>query len=103
MFATHWNCCSLSIRGQLQRATPNPSPKFDRFVDVLLPLASTMSNSPNPEVKLSPKFALGMPKEVIGVVPPSGLFVTGLYLKYPKRKSPSKLELKVFVTPAAKL
>ena len=36
-------------------------------------------------------------------VPPSGFFVTGLYLKYPKRKSVSQLELKVLLKPVAKL
>ena len=51
----------------------------------------TMSNSPNPDVKLSPMLALGMPKFVIARTPASGLFVTGLYLNYPKRKSPRRL------------
>src|SRR5260370_30000544 len=26
---TNWNCCSLSVSGQLQRATLRPLPKFD--------------------------------------------------------------------------
>src|SRR5437868_831709 len=101
MLATHWNCCSLSISGQLQRATPSPSPKL--VPEAPEPLVPSMSNSPNPEVKLSPRFAFGMPKFVIALVPASGLSVTGLYLKYPKRKSPNNDELNVLVTPVAKL
>ena len=50
-----------------------------------------ISNSPRPEVKLSPMFALGIPKFVIAVLPASGLFVSGLYWKYPNRKSPSRV------------
>src|SRR5579872_2272863 len=103
MFPTHWNCCSRSMRGQLQRATPRPSPKFDSFDPVLFPAELTMSNSPRPDVKLSPMFALGIPKFVIAVVPASGLFVIGLYLNQPNRKSPSSVELKVLVAPIAKL
>ncbi len=45
-------------------------------------------------------FAFGMPKFVIAASPASGLFVIGLYWKYPNRKSASKLELNVFVTPS---
>jgi hypothetical protein len=63
-------------------------------------------NPPHPEVLaavLPGIFALGMPTEVIGVAPTSGFDATGLYLKYPKRKSASKVELNVLVTPEAKL
>src|ERR1700722_12997621 len=103
MFPTNWNCRSRSISGQLQRATPSPSPKLERLADVLLPLELSISNSPKPEVKLSPRLALGMPKAVIAATPASGLLVSGLYWKYPKRKSPSSVELKVLVVPTAKL
>src|ERR1700727_1544578 len=103
MLPTHWNCRSRSTSGQLQRATPNPSPKLERFVEVLLPLELSMSNSPSPEVKLSPRFACGIPKAVIAATPASGLLVSGLYWKYPKRKSASKVELIVFVAPTARL
>ena len=43
--------------------------------------AYSISNSPKPEVKLSPKFAFGMPKAVIAALPASGLLVSGLYWK----------------------
>ena len=62
-----------------------------------------MSNSPRPEVKLSPMFALGMPKFVIAATPESGLLVIGLYWKNPNRKSASRVELMVLVAPNAKL
>src|SRR5581483_10308489 len=96
---TNWNCCSLSIKGQLQRAIPNPSPNVGHW-PLLFPLKS---NSPQPDVNLSPKFAFGIPTSVMGGFPSSGLCVIGLYLKYPKRKSASNVGLKVLVTPVAKL
>src|SRR5882757_3469163 len=79
---TNWTCCSLSVRGQLHRATPRPSPKLDTTQPappLLGAQASPLSdpgeparlNKPKPPVFGSSVFAPGIPKSVMGV-PPSG-------------------------------
>src|SRR2546422_292974 len=92
---TNWNCCSLSINGQLQRPTFNPSPKLE--------IGPTFWKLGSPEVNKSPKFTLGMPSAVAASEPSSGLCVVGLYLKYPNRKSVNRDALKVLVKPVARL
>src|SRR6267154_5967428 len=107
---TNWNCCSLSVSGQLQRATPKPSPKIEitqpwppLLVVQFWPLIGSepRRNAPSPAVLGSLVFALGIPKLVIGE-PPSGFWVCWLYLKYPNRKSVSNELLSVFVKPLAR-
>src|SRR6516162_9613986 len=109
---TNWNCCSLSVSGQLQRATPSPSPKLETTKPLLPELGAPFSplrgsapskKAPRPFVLGSPgMLAPGIPKPVIGV-PLSGLLVTGLYLKYPNRKSVSQLVVSVLLKPVARL
>src|ERR1700687_771947 len=108
---TNWNCCSLSVSGQLQRAGPRPSPKLE----IRQPLPPSLSVQPWPEIGSPPKekkprpavfgslvLAPGIPNAVMGV-PPSGFFVIGLYLNHPKQTSVSKVLLLVFVSPVDKL
>src|SRR6185369_9622991 len=108
---TNWTCCSLSVRGQLHRATPKPSPKLEITRPCPLfagappyPLIASGPSwkEPSPAVLGSSVFAHGMPKSVIGV-PPSGFCVCGLYLNQPNRKSVNSELLKVFVKPVARL
>src|SRR5580704_11523076 len=104
---THWNCCSLSVSGQLQRPTPNPSPQLTVEAPLKNPPFADEADGvwfrrkpPHPEVVaavLPGIFALGIPAEVIGVAPTSGFDATGLYLKYPKRKSAILEKLNVLV------
>src|SRR5438552_3861816 len=88
---------SFSVRGQLHRPTPRPSPKLDMasalplFGAPLSPVegSAPSRNSPKPLVLGSfGLFALGIPKAVMGV-PLSGFWVCGLYLNQPKRTSVS--------------
>src|SRR5215470_7392334 len=85
---TNWNCCSLSVNGQLQRPIFKPSPKA---LKPPVPLKSKPDRPPvtggpaTPGPLLSP----GIPKPSIGEAFASEYAVTGLYLKYPKRKSVS--------------
>src|SRR6185369_4479163 len=94
---TNWNCCSLSTKGQLQRPTFKPSPKFDHGVPVW------NWKLGKPDVNTSPKFTFGIPNAVAASTPSSGLCVVGLYLNQPNRKSVNKVELNTLSKPAAKL
>ena len=78
---TNWNCCSLSVSGQLQRATFKPSPKFEVMLPPPLFAAAVIKKAARPEVAVFPRFMFGMPNVFIGLVPSSGLCVWGLYLK----------------------
>src|SRR6266700_1785217 len=108
---TNWNCCSLSVSGQLQRATPKPSPKLE-IAWPWLPFAGAppsplmgsgpSKNAPRPAVLGSLVLAPGIPKVVIGV-PLSGFEACGLYLKYPNRKSVNREVLRVLVKPVDRL
>src|SRR5579862_5643590 len=109
---TNWNCCSLSVRGQLQRATPRPSPKLE-ITQPLLPAllvqfwplsgSGPSRKAPSPLVLGSPGIlAPGIPSAVIGV-PLSAFCVWGLYLKYPNRKSVSQVVEMVLLNPVARL
>src|SRR5579863_3532961 len=80
---TNWNWSSFSVKGQLQRATPRPSPKLEIASAPPLLLGAPPSpvdasdprmNEPKPAVLGSLVLALGIPKVVMGV-PPSGLWV----------------------------
>src|ERR1700730_7548761 len=108
---TNWTSCSLSVSGQLQRATPRPSPKLE----IMQPLPPSLSVQPWPTIGSPPKekkprpavfgslvLAPGIPNAVMGV-PPSGFFVIGLYLNQPKRTSVSNVLLIVLVSPVDKL
>src|SRR6266481_9140264 len=96
---TNWNCCSLSVRGQLQRATLRPLPKLENTPLPVSPLL-LKKKADNPPVvgrPLIPEahcvfatvlvvFRHGYPRATMDAVPWSGYAVCGLYLKYPKRK-----------------
>src|SRR5580765_7954160 len=44
---TNWNCCSLSVSGQLQRATLRPLPKFENMpFDESPPLLNRKPDNP---------------------------------------------------------
>src|ERR1700732_1211463 len=99
---TNWNCCSLSVSGQLQRPTFSPSPKFEKVpYDESPPELKKIPEKP--VVSGVPKFRPGNPRAVIGVLPASEYAVCGLYLKYPKRKSVSHLAPIALVNPVARL
>src|SRR5580693_6617260 len=105
---TNWNCCSLSVNGQLQRPTFRPSPKpFEPLEPEMLPAPLKM-NPERPPVSGGPAIPVpelspGSPSLSIGDCDASEYAVCGLYLKYPKRKSVSHFVPKVFVKPVAKL
>src|SRR3974390_3823645 len=100
-FVTPWNSLSFSTSGQLQRPTPKPSPQL---VSVPSP-----SNSGSPDVNSACSapalvmFSPGAPASLIGVAPWNDLWVCGLYLNHPKRKSAIQLGPKVLVAPMARL
>src|ERR1700732_3473041 len=113
---TNWNCCSLSVSGQLQRAASRPSPKAYvpalllpnwPFTPPLLPLFWNRKPDKPPVVGgpaiPGPELSPGNPNVSIGDLVPSEYAVFGLYLKYPKRKSVSHLTPMAFVKPVAKL
>src|ERR1700680_2515679 len=101
---TNWNCCSLSVSGQLQRAMLRPLPKDEKMPLPVSPPERnrTPDNPPVVGKPLIPEaqfvfgrvltvFRHGNPRPSIGAVFWSGYAVCGLYLKYPKRKSVSHL------------
>src|SRR5450755_3317848 len=92
---TNWNCCSLSVNGQLQRPTFKPSPKFGSpsFWAPDAPLFPPMvgKNEDNPPVVGGHIFNPGIPNAVMGFEVASEYAVSGLYLKYPNRKSVSSV------------
>src|SRR5258706_10922315 len=113
---TNWNCCSLSVSGQLQRAASKPSPNAKApplllptgaFTPPLLPLLVNRKPEKPPVVGgpaiPGPELSPGNPSLSMGDWVPSEYAVCGLYLKYPKRKSVSHLTPMGLVKPAAKL
>src|SRR4029077_10585278 len=101
---TNWNCCSLSVNGQLQRPTFSPSPKpLEPLEPEMLPAPLKMNPERPPVLVVFGMFKPGKPKVVIGVWFASEYAVCGLYLKYPKRKSVSQCVPIALVKPEAKL
>src|SRR5579859_336944 len=107
---TNWNCCSLSVSGQLQRPMFNPSPNEESvpFPEPAPPPFSVKLKPGNPPVvggptMPGPEFNPGKPSLSAGVAFASEYAVCGLYLKYPKRKSVSHLLPIGLVNPLAKL
>src|SRR5712664_280773 len=98
---TTWNCCSLSVSGQLQRPTfkPSPKPEFEPFAKPFPP----KKNEDKPVVSGVPWFNPGIPNPFIGVLPASEYAVCGLYLKYPKRRSVNSVAPSALSKPVAKL
>src|SRR4029453_2138423 len=107
---TNWNCCSLSVSGQLQRPILRPSPKEER-VPLPEPVGPPFKVNWNPESPPvtggptipGPEFNPGNPSVSIGESLASEYAVCGLYLKYPKRKSVSHLLPIALVKPVARL
>src|ERR1700756_5386099 len=87
---TNWNCCSLSVRGQLQRPMFSPSPKEDRvpFPDPVGPPLRVNWKPERPPVGVVggpaiplPELSPGNPRASIGDLVASEYAVCGLYLK----------------------
>src|ERR1700719_3080230 len=84
---TNWNCCSLSVKGQLQRPMFNPSPKEERvpFPEPAVPPFRLNWKPERPPVVGGPAMPLpelrpGNPSVSIGVFVASEYAVCGLYL-----------------------
>src|SRR6266852_1408205 len=114
---TTWNCCSLSVRGQLQRAILRPLPKLENmpgpptsalpFLLIKKPDKPPVEGRPAiPEAQfvfgsVLTVFRHGNPRVSSEAEPWSEYAVFGLYLKYPKRTSVSHLVPIGLVTPVA--
>src|SRR3984957_670146 len=103
---TNWNCCSLSVNGQLQRPMFRPSPN-EESVPFPLPVAPPFCVNWNPErppvvggpTIPGPELSPGNPRVSMGEAVASEYAVWGLYLKYPNRKSVSHFAPIGFVNP----
>src|SRR6266849_9561887 len=99
---TNWNCCSLSVSGQLQRPIFKPSPKG---VNPPVPPKSMPAKPPvvGGPTTPGPLFKPGTPNPSIGEALASEYAVCGLYLNQPNRKSVNHVGPMGFVKPVARL
>src|SRR5580765_544770 len=108
---TNWNCCSLSVSGQLQRPIFKPSPNGVKppVPPKSMPARPPVVGGPTiPWAQLVPAallllFRHGTPNPSIGEALASEYAVCGLYLKYPNRKSVNHFVPMGFVKPVARL
>src|ERR1700747_2912215 len=107
---TNWNCCSLSVNGQLQRPMFKPSPNEDS-VPLTEPAFAPFRVNWNPEsppvsggpTMPGPELSPGNPRASIGAWVASEYAVCWVYLKDPERRSVSHLGPMGLVKPEAKL